>query len=217
MHIQKIHYGASFQANIPKVISSVYRTTQSKSNTIAVLGSSKSTNDILKYMDICSKSVRAMVLNGKNIVTGCGSMGIMGSAFYSAKNNSKKNEEGKPLQNLAIVTEPLWGDEDLENCIALASANSEAERIEKFSEVADTMIIFAGSTTTLQEATTLITKNYYGKEEDKKKIVLVGKDFFNGLIEQYNKLYETGLIKSKPSELFTVVDNEEELKQVIGY
>ena len=156
-----------------------------------------------------------MILNGKSIVTGCGSMGIMGSAFYSAKENSKKDEKGKPIQNLAIVKEPLWGDEDLDNCILLTSANSEAERIEQFSEIADTIIIYAGSTTTLQEATTLITKNYYGKKEDKKKIILVGKDFFNGLIEQYNKLYETELIKCKPSELFTVVDSEEELKRAI--
>ncbi|MBQ6517045.1 LOG family protein [bacterium] len=217
MQIQKVQSYTSFQANIPNVISPEYKTPQSKSNTVAVLGSSKATDDILKYMDICSNSVKAMILGGKNIVTGCGSMGIMGSAFNSAKNYSKNNEEGKPIQNLAIVKEPLWGDEDLENCITIASANSEAERIDKFSEVADTMVIFAGSTTTLQEATTLITKNYYGKEEDKKKIVLVGKDFFNGLAEQYNKLYETGLIKCEPSELFTVVDSEEELKQVIGY
>jgi len=217
MQLQKVQNYISFQAKISNTISPIYKTPQSKSNTIAILGSSKVTDDILNYMDICSNSVKAMVLNGKNIVTGCGSTGIMGSAFYSAKNNSKNDEEGKPIQNLAIVTEPLWGDEDLENCITLTSANSEAERIEKFSEVANTMVIFAGSTTTLQEATTLITKNYYGKEEDKKKIVLVGKDFFNGLIEQYNKLYETGLIKCKPSELFTVVDSEEELKQVIGF
>ena len=217
MQLQKVRNYTSFQAKIPNIIPHLYKTPQSKSNTIAVLGSSKATNDILKYMDICSNAVKSMVLSGKNIVSGCGSMGIMGSAFYSAKNNSKKDEDGRPVQNLAIIAEPLWGDEDLENCIPLVTTNSEAERIEKFSEVADTMIIFAGSATTLQEATTLITKNYYGKEENKKKIVLVGKDFFNGLIEQYNKLYETGLIKCKPTKLFTVVDSEEELKQTIGY
>ena len=205
----------SFQSHIPMSIAPIYKAKHSKSNTIAVLGSSKSANDILNYMNICSNTVKSMVLSGKNIVTGCGTMGIMGSAFYAANENSRKNEEGKPVQNLAIVTEPLWGNEDLDNCIVLATANSEAERIEKFSEVADTMIIFAGSAGTLQEATTLISQNYYGKDEDKKKIILVGKEFFKGLIEQYNKLYEAGLIKCKPSELFTVVDSEEEIKQLI--
>ena len=217
MRIQKVLNYTSFQASIPNVILPKYKTPKSKSNTIAVIGSSKATDGILEYMDMCSKFVKAMVLNGKNIVTGCGSAGIMGSALYSAKENSKKDEEGKPIQNLAIVAEPLWGDEDLDNCITITSANSEAERVEKFSEVADTMILFPGSVGTLQEATTLISKNYYGKQENKKKIILVGKDFFNGLIEQYNKLYETGLIKCKPSELFTVVDNDEELKQAIEY
>ncbi len=215
MQVQRVQSYTSFQANIPKVISPIYKTQQSKSNTVAVLGSSKATNDILKYMDMCSSSVKNMILGGKNIITGCCTLGIMGAAFNTAKQCSKKNEEGKPVQNLAIVTKPLWGDEDLDNCVILASANSEAERIEMFSEVADTMVLFVGSAGTLQEATTLISKNYYGKKEDKKKIILVGKDFFKGLIEQYNKLYETGLIKCKPSELFTVVDSEEELAQII--
>ena len=201
----------TFQAHIPQSIAPIYKTKESKSNTIAVLGSSKTTNDILRYMDICSNAVKSMVLSGKNIVTGCGSSGIMGTAFYTAKENSKFNDDGKPIQNLAIIAEPLWGGEDLDNCIILASANSEADRIEKFSEVADTIVLFAGSAGTLQEATTLISKNCYGKQEDKKKIILVGKDFFSGLIEQYNKVYESGLSKFQPSELFTVVDNEEEL------
>jgi len=215
MQVQRVQNNIYFQAKIPKTIPPIYKTSQSKSNTIVVLGSSKTTNDILKYMDMCSSSVKNMVLNGKNIVTGCCSLGIMGSAYYAAKENSKENVEGKPIQNLAIITNPLWGDEDLEHCIPIACAKSEADRIEKFSEVADTMVLFAGGAGTMQEATTLISKNYYGKKEDKKKVILVGKDFFKGLIEQYNKLYETGLIKCPPSELFTVVDNEDELAQII--
>lgn len=214
MKIQRVNY-TPFQGDKTQKISPVYKTPKSRANTVVVLGSSRAADDILEYMDICSNSVKSMVLSGKNILTGCGTKGIMGSAFYSAKEYSVKNNAGKPIQNLAIITEPLWGDEDLENCITIASAKSEADRIEKFAEVADTMIIFPGSAGTLQEATTLISKNYYGKPEDKKKIILVGKHFFKGLIEQYNKLYAAGLIKYKPSELFTVVDNEEQLAQLI--
>jgi len=205
----------SFQAHIPNTIESKYKTSQSKTNTVAILGSSKTTDDILKYMELCSNSVKSIILSGKNIVTGCGTTGIMGSAYMIGKKYSKQNEEGKPIQNLAILTNPLWGDEDLDNCIPLVAANSEAERVEKFSEVADTMIIFPGSAATIQEAATLITKNYYGKNEDKKKIILVGRDFFQGLIGQYNTLYETGLIKCKPNELFTVVDFEEEINYLL--
>ena len=216
MQVQRLENNqTSFQANIPKVISPIYKSQQSKSNTVAVLGSSKTTDDILKYMDICSNSVKSIVLNGKNIVTGCGSSGIMGEAYKSGYNYSLKNKNNLPKQNLGILTKPLWGDEDLEHCIPIGCAKSEAGRIEMFSQVADTILIFPGSTGTLQEAATLISKNNYGKSEDKKKIILVGKKFFKGLIEQYNKLYKSGLIKHKPSELFTVVDSEKELNGIL--
>ena len=131
------------------------------------------------------------------------------------KKYSKKDFNGRPIQNLAIITQPLWGDEDLDNCIPLTTSKSEADRIEKFSTVADNFVIFPGSSTTLQEATTLITKNYYGKSEDKKKIILVGRDFFKGLQEQYQKLYDSKLIKCPPEELFTVVDTEEEINDLL--
>ena len=50
----------------------------------------------------------------------------------------------------------MWGDEDTEHCIPLTVANSEADRIEKFAQVSNTMLIFPGSAGTLQEATTSI-------------------------------------------------------------
>ena len=65
MQVQRVQNNIPFQAKIPKTISPTYKTSQSKANTIAVLGSSKTTDEILKYMDICSNSVKSMVLNGK--------------------------------------------------------------------------------------------------------------------------------------------------------
>ena len=206
----------TFQANINKQIDSRYKTPQTKINTVAVLGSSKATDDILKYMEMCANSTKTLVLNGKNLVHGCGSAGIMGEAYNSGYKYSSKDENGLPKQNLAILTEPLWGDEDIEHCIPISCASSEADRIEKFAQVANTILIFPGSAGTLQEATTLISKNYYGKPEDKKKIILVGSDFFKGLIEQYNKLYEAKLIKYPPKKLFSVADSEQEIISLIS-
>ncbi len=205
----------SSKANIPKTIPPVYKTKESKENTVAVLGSSRTTDEILSYMEMCSNAVKAMVLGGKNVVHGCGAAGIMGAVYNAGRANSKQDENGRPLQSLSIVATPLWGDEDLENCTLLTSAKSEAERIEKFAEVANTMLIFPGSAATLQEAATLISKNYYGKEEDKKRIILVGKDFFKGLDMQYNSLFQAGLLDCKPSELYTLIDSEEEIKNII--
>lgn len=205
----------SFQSNIPKNIPPIYSTPYSKSNTVAILGSSKETPDIMKYMDMCSVATKDIVLSGRNIVSGCGTVGIMGRAYESGRKYSKLDEQGKPAQNLSIVMEPLWGDEDLENCIPLKRAYSEAERVEDFAQVADTVVIFPGSAYTLQEASTLIAKNYYGKPEDKKKIIFVGKEFFEGLDLQYEQLYKSGLISCKPEELYTIVDSKEEIMAMI--
>ena len=157
-----------------------------------------------------------MILNGKNIVHGCCNTGIMGAAMYAGKKYSKKDEEGNPVQNLAIVMKPRWGDEDLDSCVVIGETKSEAERIKRFAEVADTILIFPGGAGTLQEAATLIFKNYYGKPEEKRKIILFGRDFFKGLKEQYDKFYETGLIRCKPEELFTIVDSEEEINDCLS-
>lgn len=205
----------SFKSNIPININPQYCTKQSRENTIGILGSSKSTDEIMKYMDLCASVTKSMVQNKKNLLHGCGNSGIMGVAYNSGKIYSKKDSNGKPIQNLAIIAQPLWGDEDLDNCIPLTTSKSEADRIEKFASVADNFVIFPGSSTTLQEATTLITKNYYGKPEEKKKIILVGRDFFKGLQEQYQQLYNSKLIKCPPEELFTVVDTEEEIEALL--
>ena len=162
----------SFKSNIPININPQYCTKQSRENTIGILGSSKSTDEIMKYMDLCASVTKSMVQNKKNLLHGCGNSGIMGVAYNSGKIYSKKDSNGKPIQNLAIIAQPLWGDEDLDNCIPLTTSKSEADRIEKFASVADNFVIFPGSSTTLQEATTLITKNYYGKSEEKKKIII---------------------------------------------
>ncbi len=201
----------TFSAAIPSKISSKYLSKESRENTIGILGSSKSTDEIMDYMTACSEITKNIVLSGKNIVHGCGNSGIMGAAYEAGKIYSKKDTNGNPEQNLAIIANPLWGDEDLENCIPLTETNSEAERIEKFTQVANSFIIFPGSTATLQEAATLISNNCYANTEDKKQIVLIGKDFFKGLQEQYQKLYECKLIKCPPEELFTIVDSIEEI------
>lgn len=205
----------TFRGYIPKEIPQSYKSAESKKNTIAILGSSKAADRIMNYMDMCSNVVKGLILADKKIVHGCGTTGIMGAAHYAGIKYSKINSEGKPEQNLGIVTDKLWGNEDTENCVMLSSAKNEADRIDKFAEVADTMLVFPGSVTTLQEATTLIQKNYYGENKNKKKIILVGKEYFRGLDTQYHTLYNNGLISTKPEELYTIVDSENEINEFI--
>ncbi len=204
-------------ANVP-YLDKKYTTQENRGKTVAILGSSKQTDAILNSMDLCSKTTKDLIKSGHNIVTGCGSNGIMGAAYDSAKTYSKKDtEKGQPIQNLAIVMEPAWGDEDLENCIPIGKAKSEEERINKFTKTADTFVIFPGSATTIQEAVSLIQKNEYkSKDQPAKKIILVGKEFFSGLEKQYNKLYESKLLRSDPENLFSIVDTEEEILDAIS-
>lgn len=194
-----------------------YTTPESRANTITILGSSRSSDNILDSMDLCSKMTKDLVVNGYNILTGCCDRGIMGAAYSAAMKNSTKDiHTGKPLQNLAIIMDPAWGDEDLVNCVTIGKATSEGDRILKFGKASDTFVVFPGRATTLQEAVSLIQQNDYApKGEPLKKIVLVGKDFFDGLVQQYKKLFTSKLLKHSPDELFRVLNSKKQILREI--
>jgi len=212
----KSNFNEAFKA-IPS-LDEKYTTQESKAKTITILGSSKSTDAILESMDLCSKVTKDLVLSGYNILSGCGSNGIMGAAYNAAKENSIKDiKTGKPLQNLSVIMDPPWGDENIDDCIPIGKATSEAERIAiKFKKASDTFVIFPGSATTLEEATSLIQQNEYApKNEQLKKIILVGKEFFSGLTLQYQKLFDSKLLKHSPEELFKVLNSKDEILKEI--
>jgi len=223
--INKI-YGTtiSFTGSIQDSMASVpeldekYTTTENKAKTVTILGSSKSVNSILDSMDLCSKLTADLVRSGYNIQTGCGAYGIMGTAYNSAKENSIRDiETRKPAQNIAIIMQPAWGDEDLDNCVPIGKATSENERLTKFRKTSDTFVVFPGSATTIEETALLIQQNEYSpKDTPLKKIILVGNEFFSGLKQQYQKLFDSKLLKHNPDELFTVLDSEEEILNEIG-
>lgn len=193
-----------------------YTTKESRQNTVAILGSSTSSETIERYLKASSDITRHFVENGYNVVHGCGTKGIMGEVYNSAQKYSVKNASGKPIQNLAIIVEPLWGDENLIDCIPIGKANSEAERITKFAKVADNFVIFPGSAGTLQEATTLIQNNHYLKEGDAKKVILFGAEFWEGLVSQYKKLFDLKLLKENPiGKLFHIANSKEDLLKLI--
>ena len=201
--------------NIPS-LNNRYTSPDSKQKTIAILGSSGSTESLEKYLKASSDITRYFVENGYNIVHGCGSHGIMGEVYNAAREASIKDSPEKPLQNLAIIVQPLWGDENLQDCIAIGKANSEAERIAKFTQVADSFVIFPGSATTLQEATTLIQNNRYPKSGEIKKIILFGSDFWEGLVNQYKKIFDMKLLKENPiGKLFHIANSKEEVIKLI--
>ena len=178
---------------------------ENKDKNIVILGSSKNSKELEKYLKSCSDITRYFVENGFNIVHGCGTMGIMGEAYTTAQKYSVKDANNKPLQNLAIITEKLWGNENLNDCILIGKATSEADRIEKFAKISDKFIIFPGSAGTIQEASALVMKNAYNT--DPKKIVLFGSNFWKPLENVYKKIIEFGFMKDNMlKHLFNISD-----------
>lgn len=198
-------------ANIPP-LNEKYTTPESRAKTVVVLGSSKYSDAIAEHIELCSNVTKGLINNGYNILSGCGAHGIMGATYKAAEENSLKDLEGKPMQNLAIVVEPPWGDEDIEHCIPVGKASSEEDRILKFRQTADNFVIFPGGDTTLEEATTLIRLNKHNPDNTpQRKIVFVGEKFFSGLIEQYRTLFNSGLAKLSTENLFKVFNSETEI------
>lgn len=183
-----------------------------KSNNVTILGTSSQVDSdvVLDAMEKSAQVAKQLVLSGKNVVTGCSSKGVMGSAYYAAAKNSTKDEKGIPEQNIVVLKKPLWGDEDLRNCQVFGSENSEAERIERFIDLSDSFVIFPGGPGTMQEAATLISNSYYNKDGCK-NIVLVGSKYFEGLDKQYWDMYDKGMLSCPPSELYTICDDVSEI------
>ena len=200
--------------NIPQ-LNREYTTPEKRAKSVVILGSSKTTEPLMEYLDLCSQTTKELVKNGYNIITGCGTKGIMGAAYYAAKEASAINLEGKPVQNLAIIVNPLWGDENLDDCLVIGKASSESERIIKFTRVADNFVIFPGGTTTLQEATTLIRHNVHSEESGLKKIILAGKEFFAGLKQQYETMAKMRFLKKVPDYFFKILSEKNEIINAI--
>lgn len=190
-------------------IDSRYYARDLKEKSIVVLGSSKNSAQVDKYLQACSDITRHFIENDYNIISGAGSAGIMGEVNNTASKYSKKDKNHRSVQNLGILTDPLWGDENLENCLIIGKAKSEAERIEKFTKVSDRFLIFPGSAGTIQEASTLVSENVYGSQH--KKIALFGEDFWKNFADLYKNIFEFNILKKQLGELFHIVNSKEEV------
>ena len=200
--------------NVPALDKS-YTTQEKRAKSVVILGSSRTTEPLMEYLDLCAKTTKEFVQNGYNIITGCGTKGIMGAAYNAAKESSAVNLEGKPIQNLAIIVNPLWGDENLNDCVIIGKAGSESERIMKFTKVSDNFVIFPGGTTTMQEAATLIRHNVHSDECGLKKIILVGREFFAGIKQQYETMAKMRFLKNAPENFFKILSDKNEIVKAI--
>ena len=208
--INSIEENIRIMRQVPAIDSRQYLP-ENKAKNIVILGSSRNSDAIDKYLKSCSDVSRHFIEIGYNIVHGGGTTGIMGELYSTARKYSVKDINNKPVQNLAIITEQLWGNENLNDCVLIGKATSEADRIEKFAKVSDKFVIFPGSAGTIQEATALVGKNAYGMN---KKIVLFGSDFWKPFEFVYKKIADFGLLKNK--NLFDIADKVQDVIKILA-
>ncbi|MFA6988481.1 MAG: hypothetical protein WC197_00280 [Candidatus Gastranaerophilaceae bacterium] len=198
----------------PLEIQDQYLSAESKNKTVTICGSSKDTEAIKDHVAKAFNIAKELVNRGYNVLTGCGDKGIRGAAYKGAL--SAEKDLNNPEHNLAVLEEPLWGDEDIKHCKVIGKpASSEGDRIENgFSKASNNFLVFPGGPCSLQEATTLIAKNKYRpKNSPLLNIMLVGKDYYKGLKQQYDELDKADVLGTKPENLFKIVDPEDVLKE----
>jgi predicted Rossmann-fold nucleotide-binding protein len=204
--------------NSPKpYLNKRYTGPKNRANTYSILGAANSDGTAAHYIDMCKNIVKRIILSSpdKKVVHGCGTFGgIMKAAYEAAADTSIRNiKTKKPLQNLGILSYPLWGDEDKKNCTIIGKMPSEATRAETFPLVSNTLIVFPGGVTTTEEAVTFIRKNNHTKKgQPLKDIVLVGdKKTWKHLTEHISYLNEQGELHYKPEQLFRIAHTEDEI------
>lgn len=188
-----------------------YATPQSRAKTVAILGSSSSKTAIEPFVELATLLARDVVGRGGNVVTGAGNAGVMGAAFNAARDAAKKSGAG---ENLTLIKTPMWGDEDLAGGRAIGQAPSEEARVDKFIQVAATVVAFPGGAGTLLELNKLLfTLAYPAKEQPlPEKIVLVGSStYWAGFKTQLDTLVTTGLLKAEVLERFRFPEGASEL------
>ncbi|MBI2788366.1 MAG: LOG family protein [Elusimicrobia bacterium] len=198
---------ASF-AEIPE-FDERYTGPESRARTVTILGSSKSVDPIKEQVALSGEVSGALIRHGYNVLTGAGNAGVMGAAYAAAAENA--NAAPRRGENLVLAVRPGWGDENLSDARAIGIADSEPRRVEAFAKVSDNFLIFPGSAGSIQEAAILVAMNAYRGKAPLKRIILVGRDFFGGISQQYQRLFADGLLKEAPEALFTVVDTAEEI------
>jgi predicted Rossmann-fold nucleotide-binding protein len=140
-----------------------------------------------------------------------------------------KNKDGTPItpEQLFIVVdtfeEILAAMPDSANLAEAAakaravsnSTDSGAPEPEKSAEgmafPPETVILYPDGEESMQRALELIALNRYQLHGPRKRLILFGKEFFEGLRIQYRKLFEDGTLGIDPDELFQIVDSKEDI------
>lgn len=213
MQVARISFIPFSGSSNPLEIDEKYTSQESKDKTVTILGCSRDAEPLKEPMAEAYNIAKELVNRGYNVLTGCGNKGIMGAAYKGAL-SAEKNQEN-PEKNLAVLVNPSWGNEDIKHCKVIAKpASSESDRIENgFLKASNNFLIFPGGAGSMQEASTLIAKNKccHGNSQHL-NVLLVGKDYYRGLEQQYDDMYKAGALRTEPKKLFKIIEAEDVLK-----
>lgn len=175
---------------------------------VCIFGSAR-TNPNDKYFKLAVKTAHLFSKNGYSVITGAGN-GIMEAAnkgCYQAKGDSiglniliPINQQPNPFITRLLEFKYFF-------C-----------RKVMFTKYSKALIVFPGGYGTLDEFSEAIAL-VQTERINPIPIVLVGKDYWEGLVEWFkNTLLTTGAIDKKDLNIFKVIDNPEEIvKYVKGY
>jgi predicted Rossmann-fold nucleotide-binding protein len=172
-----------------------YLTRASRDKTVIICGGSKDTPHMERAKEIASRVAYDVVAAGGNIVTGCGTKGVMGAAFYGAAEAAKLEGAG---ENLTITKNKAWGDEDFINGRAISREESEEARFDQFQRVGAHLLVMPGAVGTLLEAAKMIEGIVAPRDGIPafEKITIVDVDgFWSGLRLQLDTMEKAGILK----------------------
>lgn len=149
---------------------------------------------------------RLMAENGHNLVYGGSSLGVMGVIADSVMLNGG--------EVIGVIPENLFSKEVAHTGITrLITVKDMHQRKSHMAELADSFIAFPGGFGTMEELFEIITWNQIGIL-DKPIIVMNIDGYYDHLIKMIRHAVETGFIKEKNSEIFSVAETLEECAEL---
>ncbi len=125
-----------------------YAEPASRKKTVIICGGSSSKPGVVAYEPFTAKLADRVIRAGGNIVTGAGEHGPMGSAFRAGAAAALAPNTG---ENLSVMRDPGWGDENFKDARAVGKAPSDELRFDKFEQLGATVVIAPGGVGALLE------------------------------------------------------------------
>jgi predicted Rossmann-fold nucleotide-binding protein len=172
-----------------------------KDKMVAVLGTTKENPDTLPYMSIVQAVSNKLSRMGYGILTGAspganyyGNLGAKPEASYAIHVT-----HWPPIDNVRPDSDkPLYQD--------YATVGSGSERTNLMNQLCNTLIMAPGGAGSMQELGLTLENVYYQTPGAPQKMILIGKNYWNPLLQLFNNMVKMGTVDKSIFDCVTVVD-----------